>query len=739
MKLGRQYLLFLLIALLCVGCNGTQAAPPTDASSGELENIYSVSHWMQGFKESNSMLGIETSYYEIRRSDFLDPEIASYFEEMKEVSSYAWDARYVLTSVRGLVEERYFLSRQESDLIIGEPVEILTDWLDRPHGYAVCLDIVKEDRTAILYVESMSDWKGEALGYYLVTLGAEGEFLSALDVTETYQGLETSGYTLKNGTWWCDAEGYQYIVTDGLRMAVIDSQGKLVIERECDTAAEEVLVSAFHMADGSLIFSKSVKAENRTKLVWYEFPGAKEHVLWESPEIWLSQFTITPTGVLYYTSGSVLESWDLQTGEKQRLFNFSNSGISPSTYMTGTSCFLTVSGEHELFLFVQENQKIMALTDSITENEDDIVCVALTGGNYVKTCAAAFSREHEETTIRYELRYGALPVDREAQFTRLTAEIAAGHVPDIMVLECGQMELLQEKGILEPLDEYLDKEIVDAMYSGVRETCRVNGALYAVVPEVQVSVLVTSDEIWAENNWTLQDIFDLVDSKELEGLVVGTATSPNSGSLSNLLYLGGYYLGTSPFYNIEKNESYFESEDFIHLLEICKHYGKKESMSRQETLELLTEGKILAMGEVYYYLSLYDSRKRDYNSSFNYVGYPGQAGRVGIYGGNTYYVVVSKNAKDKEIIGEFLNYLMGDEQQLKVDFVPVNRMAIENDIFTIEIDGETYWMYHSPPIGSGAAELSSKDSVSEYIGLLDGAELPKKIMEILSGILLWKR
>lgn len=725
MKAGRQYIFLLLIlSFLCVSCGRTSAE---DTNGGGDGGGFAAAQWIQGFKESTFVPAAETTFYEIRRSGLKVLDIGFSVEEKREIAAYAWDARYALASTRSQGEERYFLSRQKSDLEVDEPMEIFTDWQDRPSGYAVCMDIIKEGMTAVLFAESAPNWQGEVLGYWLVTIGAEGEFLSAQSVTESYQKLEAEGYVPGLGSWWCDAEGKQYLVEDGMRLAVVDAEGKLLLEKECDQTLEENLAAAFHMPDGSLVFSRSIIAEGRTELVWIEIPGAKEHILWESSEIGLSQFTVTPEGVMYYTSGGVLMSWNLQTGERERLFSFSGTGILPVVvFGVGDTCYLTVGGEHELFLHALEQKKIMALTDIVAENEDDILCVSLIGGDYVRTCAAAFSREHEGTTIRFQRRQGDFPADREAEFTRLSAEIAAGNAPDIMLLQYGQMEVLQRLGVLEPLDGYLDQDIVDAMYSGIREACYMDGRMYGAAFEITTSVSVTSDKIWEGEVWSLHDILNIIDSRELEGLVILTGAVPNSSSLWSLLYLSGFYLGESPFFDVQKGESYFESEDFIRLLEICKLYGEERNVSRQEALKLLEAGKILAVKDHFWTLNAgngYISAQEDYDGPFHYVGDPGQSG-VGVYIDSTTFVVVNKDAKDKEVIGEFLNYLLGEEAQQGVTFTPVNRRVIENKVDAYEKELEEAMREEN---GQWVQEplWEYREYAEQYLSLLDGAEFPK--------------
>ena len=94
------------------------------STDSQPSDTLKTSQWLQGFKKTAS-LASQVPYYEMRRSNFQTSEIDFSYDEKKEVTAYAWDARYLLTSARGHGEERYFLSRQETDLTVEEPMKIL--------------------------------------------------------------------------------------------------------------------------------------------------------------------------------------------------------------------------------------------------------------------------------------------------------------------------------------------------------------------------------------------------------------------------------------------------------------------------------------------------------------------------------------------------------------------------------------------------------------------------------------
>ena len=716
MKCRKNYFYFVLMLVLlsCTGCNGSsndqesEAVYSTEGSgneNSETEKILLQPHqWQQGFLEVSSMSIQEKLYYDMRRRDIQQPEMEFSYVERQDIDAYAWDARYVLTSARVQGDERYILSRLTSDLTESEQVEILNDWENGPHGYAVYMDIVKEDTIAVLFAESSSSWKGQITGYDLLMLDSEGKLLSVQSMTDAYQELGIS-VDMGISDWWCNAEGYQYLLLDqGARLVIIDAQGKLARDKSL-VPEEELFETAFHMPDGNLVFSKSVFSQARTELIWMEFPGGTEHVLWECSVIGMDQFTVTPEGILYYTEGSNLYSWNLQTGQKQLLFRFLGTDISPDSRFQ--TCYLTVSGEHELIIYVLEMGKSMALTDTPPETEDDITCVALAGGNFIRTRAAVFSREHEGAFIKYtSYSYG----DWRTEWIRLSAEVAAGNGPDIMVVDREQMQALQAIGALEPLDGYLDEERIGTMFSGIRESCKIDGKMYGIIPEGAVMTFATSFDLWSEDSWTIQDILEIADNNDLEGLFYNWVGESSPGL--NLLFFFRSESGTIPFCDMESGESRFESEEFQHLLEVCKRYGEKKNGTKENILKLMAEGKILAVDQFFDDMGDYTEFRAEYDGRVHFVGYPEQTERVGVFSSG-YYVVVNKEAKNKEGIAEFLNYLLSTEAQSKVDLSVVTSAALEDLVEYYEYsNGEVHYYIKT---GRGGSELKMKEDGTSYM------------------------
>ena len=708
--------LIFFVLLLCTGCgkvpgsSGTQAQGDVMSTQGSL---LTASQWQKGFQETVSMTGMETPYYNLRISKIQSPDIDFSAQEKKTVSSYAWNGRYVLTSARGQEEERYFLSCQELDLEWARSVEILTDWQDRPHGYAVCLDVVNEDRIAVLYVEKRADWSGDVLGYDLLMLNTKGEVQSILSVSEAYGELGITEDMLGLGSWWCDGEEYQYLLLEKRRLIVIDPQGQFKLEKTCDMA-EERFEAGFHMPDGSMVFSKGSMSGSGTKLLWTEFPAGTEHILWEFEGAVLKQFTVTPEGILYYTKGDALFAWNLQTGQEAMLYSFSGTDIFPNLIYTGQTCYLIVNGENDLILYDLETEKTIVLSDSLPENEENIICGMMNRSNHITACASVFSHDYDGKMIRCNVYSGT----RDDRWMRLSAEVVAGNGPDLIVLSREEMMALQKIGALAPLDDFLTEETVDAMLSGIREAGSVDGKLYGIASEQTIFVLVTSDALWPEDSWTIRDILDIYDRGEMQGVIYGYSDKPQD----TLKILLGGMTGDIPFFDVDRGESRFESEEFIRLMEICKQYGNTAGVTQDEAIGLLAEGKYLAVFDWYPNIGQYIKYRRLYGEGFHCVGFPEQKDCIGVYN-STDFIAVNQNAEDRDEIAAFLNYLLSDSAQVKVSMGYATRTALENLFWYEEFNGEVHCMYKNN-VGTLCEVPMKADGTSyipDYLELIDHA------------------
>ncbi len=729
-RIGNLFLLFLLLLLpVFAGCgkinHGTSQGPDDDNSQGQEDSreqasgteepgsLLTVSQWKDGFFRNDSPGTAETPYYEILRSEIESPDLDPEADVIREASAYAWDGRYLLTSAEIDGEEHFFLSRQKADLTWEKSREILTDWEDRPEGYAACLDVVNEDLRAVLYAKKEAGHEKQPEEYYLLLLNKKGELQSVQPVTDAYQAAGISEETLTPGRWWCDQNGYQYLLPERNRLVVINPEGKTAFEKICSEDTGEAVAAGFHMPDGSPVFSLG-SLTNGTRLIRLDLPGGEEHILWEAPSMWLRQFTVTPEGILYYAGNDSLWAWNLTNGREKRLLSLDALELSPNDLFQGEqTLWAAVDEKGTLLLYDLDGQRVSVLQGTLPGDEDSLICAMVNPSLFINSCTSLFSGQYDGKKIRCS----SYPSTTAESWTRFSAEVAANNLPDLMVLSHDQMLILAEKGVLAPLDDLMSKDSPEKLLSGLREAGTIDGNLYGIPAEQLLWGMIVSDRVWPGTSWTVEDILNLCDSGELNGLICG------DGPEFTLQILCGALTGDIPYYDPEAGESRFEDPEFIRLLEACRKYGNGANISG-DARDLLEDGTCLASVEWFPNISVYVNTWQQYGEGFHFVGFPEQKDRIGVYN-NTCFLSAAKGSKDTKEIGAFLDYVLSDEAQGKVQQGQVTRSALENLFWLSEYNGEFHCMYYGPDgsVFSLPVKADGTSYVTDYLGLADNAEI----------------
>ena len=98
------------------------------------------------------------------------------------------------------------------------------------------------------------------------------------------------------------------------------------------------------------------------------------------------------------------------------------------------------------------------------------------------------------------------------------------------------------------------------------------------------SALIASKELCPAGTWTWEEAVDLLEKLEQEGRPVHAVTNGWGGTsaLSGSNLLCGFFLRDlehCSLLDLENGKAYFDTEEFCHLLEICKRYSEKENAS----------------------------------------------------------------------------------------------------------------------------------------------------------------
>lgn len=134
---------------------------------------------------------------------------------------------------------------------------------------------------------------------------------------------------------------------------------------------------------------------------------------------------------------------------------------------------------------------------------------------------AAFSTEHPGVTVNDTV----VPVTLWGDYVaKLATQVSAGNSPDLLNMAMEGTRLSQEKGLLEPLDEYLDSgtaaELVEKMPQALKDAYTIDGKLYEIPNGWQTMVMYINTDVFAERgipipdeDWTWDEFLEI--AKEL--------------------------------------------------------------------------------------------------------------------------------------------------------------------------------------------------------------------------------
>lgn len=388
---------------------------------------------------------------------------------------------------------------------------------------------------------------------------------------------------------------------------------------------------------------------------------------------------------LYYVGNGELKTLDIKTQSSQSLCNLLNYGLD----LSGRNHLLVnADGELAFCLVGSLKTTVYLLTDKAEETADSdtirLVRLIDAGMNYVSPMAGNWSMESGTYSIKVERKNDAQEV--ETLWDRTMMEIAAGKGPELMWVNEGDMRTLAEKGVLMDLSGMIPDDLKAELLPGVLQAGTYNGVLVGLAPEVSFYSIVTPDSVWSGDSWTAADVMELVESGDDWEYPLSLDTRKLSAAT---IFFGFFFdnidIENSGYVDMEKGISYFNTEEFIRLIEFCRKYGRPGGdgdfgeKSWDDINQMLNEGKCVAQ-ELYLYSGLesFSSQMSSYENC-HIVGYPTNAGS-GNYVFGEGYLVVNANAVHTDAIQDFICYLLDYENQYKVSTSPVRKDVLRDRV-----------------------------------------------------------
>lgn len=275
----------------------------------------------------------------------------------------------------------------------------------------------------------------------------------------------------------------------------------------------------------------------------------------------------------FYSADLCQDATETISFDKVKLFNWSNLGLA-----NGDSHLCPLSdGRFAAVTGISSQTGQMSYAFSIAEPGEDqrtvLTMCSIQPDSSLVEAVALFNRSNDgykvELTSTFSLHEQANSDDWNNAVTNLNTRLMAGDIPDLIDLNSLPVEAIFQAGYLEDLNPYLKNDAtidLDNYFANVFTALSIYGKLPYVTGSVTVlSMFADASAVGREQHWTVEEYLALKNSGEI--VVRGMAPSQ---------FLEMLLTADTQFVNWETGECSFDSDAFIHLLELCKSMADAE-------------------------------------------------------------------------------------------------------------------------------------------------------------------
>ena len=275
--------------------------------------------------------------------------------------------------------------------------------------------------------------------------------------------------------------------------------------------------------------------------------------------------------------------------------------------------------------------------------------------------------------------------DYSAGLTKLTTEIMAGNMPDILsVSESIPYRQLAAKGLLEDLYPYIDADEQLSrgdFFPNVLSAMELDGKLYAACAGFSVNTAVGASSVVGDTpGWTYDDYYAALATmpEGCEGIDIGV---DRDTMLEVCLALD-----MTDYVDWAAGTCNFDSEDFVKVLEFCKPFPDASYYENYEYTAEDSPANRVAQGKQMLCVATFTSTDffyMDYDKVFGgqatCIGFPTNNGV-----GNTLAMLesyaMSSSCHNKEAAWQFLRGFLTEEYQMEGYYLPTNQKTFEKQL-----------------------------------------------------------
>lgn len=382
-----------------------------------------------------------------------------------------------------------------------------------------------------------------------------------------------------------------------------------------------------------------------------------------------SQYDILLTGQ------TGLSGYNIGDTDITPIMNYINSDIDGGNmyniYEMGENKLLGIYNDEETWI---QHVALLTYVDPADIVDKEVLTYGCFYLNYdVRKDIIRFNKENElyRITVKDYSEYSTME-DYSAGYTQLNNDILAGQVPDI--LQVNQYSIPMDsyiaKGVFADIGKMLDEDEElnrDDYMTNVFEAYSVNGKLYSVIPNFNVSTVMAKTSLVGDTpGITMEEVNAIINDNP--GMRAFSETMTRDNMISQLLMYSG-----SRFVDKETGKCNFDSPEFIEMLEFAAQFPAEydwDNMNyRDDYASQFRNNKCLLMEQGIYEFSEYAYVTQVYfGEPVTLIGFPSDDGLGAVINANIQYAISAKS-KNKEGAWQFLRYYLTEEYQMNDEYL----------------------------------------------------------------------
>ncbi len=386
---------------------------------------------------------------------------------------------------------------------------------------------------------------------------------------------------------------------------------------------------------------------------------------------------------LYYTNGSNFVGYSFETETETKIFNWIDCDVNSNNlsgqYVLSDGRIVAISNEWNAdYSKVTTELVTINKVPSSSLPQKTYLTLATQGLDWqIQNMLIKFNRNNDlyRITVKDYSEYNT-EEDYNAGLTKMTTEIMAGNVPDIIDMNGLSVSQLAGKGLITELDSFFDADPElnkSDFIPNVLAAFELDGKLYSSVSNFQIQGVAGASSIVGDTpGWNYQQLLDAL-KKMPEGCMVFNSYATSEEVLNACLTLD---MGT--LVDWTTGQCSFDSQSFIDMLNFASMFQREFNWDNYEydpnddEYSRIAQGKQMLLNTYisdFTDLPMYDAV---FGGSVTYIGYPTASGTGNMFTFSGSGYAISSRCENKDAAWQFIRTLFTEDFQKEQYGFPSN-------------------------------------------------------------------